>query len=536
MQVAGMSEAFERLGASFSFKPFSSILQPLIEEALAEQGKDKFRKGTILIPQLLVWLVLALTVRRDLNCQKVLNWLVSGLRWMQLLLPAKGTLVQEGAISHARVKMGVEVFRALFVKLTDACQKLNADFHGLVTVIFDGTTGKMPDTESNENEFKRPKSGRGKGAFPQMRIMALMAWSARVIMDIAYAAYSGKGTGERTLAMQILDQISLKNLLFLLDAGLYSFELLWKAAEKGHKFITKAPKTVKLKPLRILSDGSYLARLKGKVLDPDAPPTKSGRRRWKQVSLLVRVIRVEIPGYRPVTLVTNLLDPAISAREIALHYHKRWDIEIAYDEIKTHQCVTLRGQSPTTFRSKRADLVQQELYALVIMYNLVRLLIAQAATKQDKDPRFISFLDSLQHIIDAAPIMTADPTGQDVEKLDHLLDVIADCDIDRPRRQRINPRVVKIKMSNFRKKNDSHKTKHRNIEKELKIIWEYRPASQNPLAGSRAQAQGIPRWDPVEQLWMWDIWTLFPPLVGETSPEYLDIPLAFPHLSKASAN
>ena len=166
----------------------------------------------------------------------------------------------------------------------------------------------------------------------------------------------------------------------------------------------------------------------------------------------------------------------------------------------------------------------------------MRLLIDQAATKHDKDPRFISFLDSLHHIIDAAPIMTADPTGQDAEKLGYLLDLIADCDIDRPRRQRINPRVVKVKMSNFRKKNDSHKSEHRNIEKELRIIWEYWPASQNPLAESQAQTQGIPRWDPVEQLWIWDIWTLFPPLFGETSPKCLDIPLAFQHLSKASAN
>ena len=114
----------------------------------------------------------------------------------------------------------------------------------------------------------------------------------------------------------------------------------------------------------------------------------------------VRVIRFQIPGFRPVTLVTNILDLGIPAREIALHYHQRWDIEIAYDEIKTHQCATSRGQSPATFRSKRPDLVKQELYALLIMYNAVRLLIYQAATKQGKDPRFISFLDALQHIQD----------------------------------------------------------------------------------------------------------------------------------------
>jgi hypothetical protein len=45
------------------------------------------------------------------------------------------------------------------------------------------------------------------------------------------------------------------------------------------------------------------------------------------------------------------------------HYHQRWEIEIAFDEIKTHQCARLRGQMPTIFRSQRPDLVKQELYS-----------------------------------------------------------------------------------------------------------------------------------------------------------------------------
>ena len=145
--------------------------------------------------------------------------------------------------------------------------------------------------------------------------------------------------------------------------------------------LSKLPRRAKFKPIKSFADGSFLARITYKIPDPDAPKTKSGRQRWKKVYLDVRVIRFQIPGFRPVTLVTNILDPEITAREIALHYHQRWDIEVAYDEIKTHQCATLRGQSPTTFRSKRPDLVKQELYALLIMYNAVRLLIYQAAVQ-----------------------------------------------------------------------------------------------------------------------------------------------------------
>jgi hypothetical protein len=231
------------------------------------------------------------------------------------------------------------------------------------------------------------------------------------------------------------------------------------------------PKSLKLKPFETWADGSYLARLTKKIADPDAPPPKNGRQRWKKVSMVVRVIRLQILGFRPITLVTNILDTSITARALAIHYHKRWDIEIAYDEIKTHQCATLRGQSPTTFRSKRPDLVKQELYALLITYNAVRLLIRRAAEAHGKDPGAISFLDALQHIINAAPLMTADKSAQRQGKFSYLLTLIADCDIDRPRRPRINPRVVKVKLSKFKRKNQTHKSEKRNLEKELKIIW-----------------------------------------------------------------
>ncbi len=469
MIFATMRDAFAQIGASFSFAPFSIILQPLMDETLVELDKDQYRKGTILTPKLLVWLVLALALRRDLNCHKVLNWMVSGLRWLRSLLPAQSLIVKDGAVSHARVRLGVEVFRVLFHKLIAAFRPIVPDFHGLVSVAFDGTTGTMPDTASNVEKFHKPSSRSGKAAFPQMRLMTLMALSVRLMLDVAHAPYRGKGTGERSLVRQILTRGVRKGLLFLLDAGLYAFDILWNIHQADQKFIVKAPRSLKLKPIQFLPDGSFLARLTRKVEDHDAPPTKSGRKRWKKVSLTVRAIRIEIPGFRPFTLITSILDETITAHELALHYHKRWDIEIAYDEIKTHQCATLRGQSPTTFRSKRPDLVEQELYAMLIMYNLIRLLIRQAAEEHGKDPCSISFLDALQHIIDAAPIMTADGAAQE-SKFEYLLAVIADCEIDRPRRPRVNPRVVKVKMSKFKRKRDKHKSETRDLAKELKII------------------------------------------------------------------
>lgn len=303
-----------------------------------------------------------------------------------------------------------------------------------------------------------------------MRLVCLLALSVRLVLEVAYGAYVGKGTGERALLRQILGRVVRSGLLFLLDAGLYAFEVIWAIADKNQDFLVKVPRTVKLKRLKSLPDGSYLAHLPGKIEDPQLPPSAQGRTRWKKVSLRVRVIDYTIPGFRPVRLMTNILEPDITARELVLHYHQRWDIEIAYDEIKTHQCATLRGQSPTTFRSKRPDLVEQELYAMLIMYNLVRQLIAQAAAVHGKNPRFISFSDALQHLLDATPLLTALEPSQRSLEFTVLLAVIADCPIDHPRRPRINPRVVKVKMSKFKRKGSTDQSEYRDLVKELQII------------------------------------------------------------------
>jgi Transposase DDE domain/Insertion element 4 transposase N-terminal len=470
MDITSVAFAMTQIGATFSLAPFDTLLQPLIEETLAEQGKSRWRCGTLLIPGLLIWLVLVLTLRRDLNYDQALNWMVSGFRWLTEVLPPQAKLISDGAISHARVKLGVEVFRVLWIKLVASFQPLPADFHGLISVIFDGSTGTMPDTEANRAAFGKPSARTGMAAFPQVRLMGLLAVAQRRLIDIAFAPYTGKSTGERALMRTILARWACPGLLFLMDAGLHAFDVLWDITQKGGQVILKVPAHVKFKRIQRLPDGSWLAELTGKLLDPPVPPTPQGRHHWKTVTLTVRVIRIEVTGFRPFWLMTTLLDPSLTAREIALHYPRRWDIEIAYDEIKTHQCVTLRGQAPTTFRSKLPDLVKQEIYALAITYNLVRTLISQAAAEHDQDPTTLSFLDALQHILDAAPLLTAATSDRREQKRQYLLTLLADCPIDRPRRPRVNPRVVKVKMSKWARKTADHQSERRDIAAQLKIV------------------------------------------------------------------
>ncbi|MEM9447512.1 MAG: transposase domain-containing protein [Cyanobacteria bacterium P01_E01_bin.6] len=148
------------LASHYSMAPFEQRLSSLIEQTLCDLKKRE-RKGTTLVSSLMVWVVLALTMRRDLNSRAVLNGMVSGWRWLSCALPKD--LVAEGAISHARRRVGVEVFRQLFYRVIVTFQPIPTDFHPWMSVAFDGSTGTMPDSESNRTQFGKSNNQRKGG-------------------------------------------------------------------------------------------------------------------------------------------------------------------------------------------------------------------------------------------------------------------------------------------------------------------------------------------------------------------------------------
>jgi len=223
-----------------------------------------------------------------------------------------------------------------------------------------------------------------------------------------------------------------------------------------------------LYPVSRLKDGSYLAYVKGKLLDPSRSTPK--RNRYKKHKVLVRVIDFKIKGFLHTRLITNILDETISAKELVIQYHQRWEIEIGYFEIKTVQCATLRGQAPTVFRSKRKDLVRQELYAILIIYNLIRYKIWQGAENEGLDPIRISFLDVIHWIIDASAQLFDVPNERRQQILQYLQYMITQSEIDRPRRERRNPRVIKQRSSSFPLKKPQQQEEHFDLKQDLDII------------------------------------------------------------------
>ena len=136
------------------------------------------------------------------------------------------------------------------------------------------------------------------------------------------------------------------------------------------------------------------------------------------------------------------------ARRLITLYHERWEEELTIDEVKTHQCErpVLRSQTPAG--------VVQEVYGLLLGHYVVRTLMAEAAQKAEVSPRQLSFTGTLKILRCRLPQCPASAAGRRRWYEDLLAEVAEE--VLEPRRERINPRVIKRKMSNWEKKRPEH--------------------------------------------------------------------------------
>jgi len=229
-----------------------------------------------------------------------------------------------------------------------------------------------------------------------------------------------------------------------MDRAYFAFGWLVDVDTRGTHFVVRVKtgsRALKLKRLKKLGAGEHTAHLL-------CPPYLKRERPQLPDVLLVRVVTYQRTGYRPVTVVTNLLDrERFPAKAVGALYHDRWEIELGYRELKIHL-----GEERVIFRSHTPERVLQEAYGLLIAYNCVRALMAEAAAEIGIEPRFLSFMDCLERIRWAVRDMArADPRELPALHAE-LVGDLALCRLPPRRSDRRCERAVKIKMSNFARK------------------------------------------------------------------------------------
>jgi len=253
-------------------------------------------------------------------------------------------------------------------------------------VAVDGTCIDVADTSANAEYFGRPGVTKGEqAAFPQARVVALAECGTHAVFAAEIGKYS---QSETALTESLLARLE-PGMLVLADRGFFSYALWRKAIGTGADLLWRV-RTDKAgpKPTHVedLADGSWLAHLRR--------TTPAAARR--EEPMLVRVVdytladgRENPTSYR---LFTTLLDPTeIAAADLAATYKQRWEIELAFDELKTHQ----RGPR-TVLRSKSPALVLQEIWGHLCCHYAIRSLMAEAATHSGHDPDRVSFVAALR--------------------------------------------------------------------------------------------------------------------------------------------
>ena len=368
------------LGVITKTFPLSSI-----GPVLSKTGTASVRQRD-LPAQVVVYYVIALALYMQSSYREVLRCLLEAVQWLRD--PSLGVRVAgKSGISQARTRLGWEPLRQLHDELVNPVAVRNtrgAWYRSWRLVSLDGSTLDVADEKANEDAFTRPGASRGSSAYPQIRFVSLVENGTHVLFGSQMDSYR---TGEITLAKAVLPRMR-SGMLCLADRNFFGFELWQLAQATGADLLWRMKKNMRMACEKRLTDGSYLSRV--------YPSERDWRHKTNGIVLRVVDYRLEgIEGSEPIyRLATTVLDPGKApAGELAALYHERWEIETAFDELKTH----LRG-AKIILRSKTPDLVRQEFYGLLMAHFAIRGLMHEAALKADEDPARLSFLHAVRVI------------------------------------------------------------------------------------------------------------------------------------------
>lgn len=387
------------------------ILPPrLVDEVIEECGCREARRRA-LPARVTLYFVLALWFCPGAGYSEVLRVLFKQLRAQ--VIGNRWKIPTVSAAVQARRRLSRAPLKALFRRLCGAGTAARLPGMtafgrelALLKVSADGTRLDVADTPANRKAFgPPPRGGIGPGRYPQIRLLALIACGTRALID---AVWSTVSVGEPLLLDKLVYHgVFHSGMLVLADRYFSGHPQVARIAATGADLIVRVQDRRRLPVLRELPDGSYLS-----VLPYSDQPSKAerdrargqrlarrGLRARQALGLPVRVVEYAVTvvpeigqarteSYR---LITTLLDPATApAGQIARIYAERWESETGYADLKTY----LRGRQQI-LRSKDPNGVAQEVYALLIVYQLVQLARIRAAGTRPGhkplDPDRISF-------------------------------------------------------------------------------------------------------------------------------------------------
>jgi hypothetical protein len=372
-----------RLSDLVSVGVLTRVFPPdLVDEVIAAAGRTEKRHRS-LPARVMAYFAIGMGLYSEGSYEDVMGQLTDGLSWASGWAQSY-TMPSKSGIFQARARLGSQPLEALFARVAKpigTAGMAGVWLAGRRMVAIDGTCLDVADTPVNAEFFGRPGVMKGeKSAFPQARVVALAECGTHAIFDAVVGAYT---ISEVALADELIGRLE-PGMLLLADRGFYSFGLWAKAIGTGADLLWRVKTGLRPEHVQTLADDSWLALIRPRAGDKSVEP------------ILVRVIEYTIDDGRanPETyrLFSTILDPAVaSATDLAAAYVHRWEIELAFDELKTHQ----RGPR-IVLRSKSPELVLQEIWGHLCCHFAIRTLMTDTAIHAGHDPDRISFVAALR--------------------------------------------------------------------------------------------------------------------------------------------
>lgn len=347
-------------------------------EALLPQHRERQYPPTVALS-----MFLKQALEQDRSCQRAVNgWIAQQVG--EGLSPASA---RTGGYSKARHRLPVEMVMALTQEVgTLLCTQAPTGWRwrGRTVKLSDGTGISMQDTQENQRAYPQPCSQAEGVGFPLMRLTGVICLSTGAVLDVAMGAHCGKGNSELGLFRR-LETVFCAGDVMLADALYCNYFLIARLQALGVDvlFEQHGSRKTDFRRGERLGARDHIVRWE----KPKARPQWMSQQEYAAFppQLTVREIKA---GAR--VLVTTLLDHRkVSKREVAKLYEQRWNIELDFRNIKT----TLGLE---VLSCKTPQMSEKELWVYLLAYNLIRLLMVQAALQAGVRPRQLSFKHTVQ--------------------------------------------------------------------------------------------------------------------------------------------
>lgn len=395
----------------------------LIARCLEEAGTVTLRKRRLPL-EMMVWCVVGMALEREKPLHHIVNHL-------DIMLPGSRPFVAPSAVIQARQRLGSEAVRRVFTQTAQLWHDATTHPHwcGLTLLAVDGVVWRTPDTPENDTAFPRQSYAGQPGLYPQVKMVCQMELTSHLLTA---AAFGTMKESEYTLAEQLIAQTG-DNTLTLLDKGYYSLGLLnaWNQAGEHRHWMIPLRKGAQYEEVRKLGKGDHLVTLN---TSPQA------RKKWPELGekITARLLTYTRKG-KTCHLLTSMADAMrYPGAEMVDLYSHRWEIELGYREIKQ----TMQ-QSRLTLRSKKPELVEQELWGVLLAYNLVRYqMIKMAGHLKGYWPNQLNFSESCSLVMRMLMTLQGASPGR-IPELMRGLESMGQMVKLPGRRERSFPRVVK---------------------------------------------------------------------------------------------